>query len=59
LVGNWRSDQSGRIFGMLLNFSAGMSVDVIKTYLDDFTWAGRDPDDTLAIVPSLSLGGTF
>jgi hypothetical protein len=59
LVGNWRSDQSGRIFGVLLNFSAGLSVDVIKTYLDDFTWAGRDPDDTLAIVPSLSLGGTF
>ncbi|HEX2878024.1 MAG TPA: DUF3570 domain-containing protein [Polyangiaceae bacterium] len=59
LVGNWRSDQQGRIMGLLLSFSAGFSVDVIKTYLDDFTWAGRDPDDTLALVPSLSLGGTF
>jgi hypothetical protein len=59
LVGSWRSDQQGRIMGLLLSFSAGFSVDVIKTYLDDFTWAGRDPDDTLALVPSLSLGGTF
>jgi hypothetical protein len=59
LLGNWRSDQQGRIMGMLLSFSAGFSVDIIKTYLDDFTWAGHDPDDTLALVPSLSLGGTF
>lgn len=59
ILGNWRSNQEGRILGALLSVSASLSVDVIKTYLDDFTWAGRDPDDTLALVPSLSLGGTF
>jgi len=58
-LASWRSEEERRLWGMFLTFSAGISVDAMKTYLEDFTLAGRDPDDTLALIPALSLGGTF
>ena len=38
---------------------ASVSFDVLKTFLDDFTWAGQVPDDTLVMLPSLAASGTF
>jgi hypothetical protein len=38
---------------------ASVSFDVLKTFLDDFTWAGVAPDDTLVMLPSLSASGSF
>jgi hypothetical protein len=36
-----------------------VSLDLLKTFLDDFTWAGEKPDDTIVMLPSLSATGTF
>ncbi len=48
-----------RILGMFLELRSGLGVDVIDTTLDDFTWAGVEPDDTLAVVGSLSVTALF
>jgi hypothetical protein len=59
LIGAWRADGGGRWVGMFRELSAGVSLDVLKTFLDDFTWAGERPDDTVVLLPSLSATGTF
>ena len=48
-----------RIAFALLSFEASGSFDLMKTQLDEFTWGGKKPDDTLALIISLGLRGTF
>jgi hypothetical protein len=48
-----------RLAGMLLKLSSSVSLDFVKTDLRDFTWGGVDPDDTIAVILSLGLGGQF
>lgn len=55
----WKGTRDKRLAGMLLDFSAGASLDVIQTQLEDFTLAGKDPDDTTAFVLGLSIHGGF
>jgi hypothetical protein len=48
-----------RVAGAFLRFEVSAGADVLKTELEDFTWGGVEPDDTLAIVPTVALGGAF
>jgi hypothetical protein len=59
LLMNWKGAPGARILGALLDAGAGVSLDIIKTDLQDFTLAGREPDDTTAFVLGLSLHGGF
>lgn len=59
LLSQLRANDGGRWAGLFREFSAGVSLDLLKTFLDDFTWAGRVPDDTVILLPSLSATGTF
>jgi hypothetical protein len=59
LLGSWHSQTGERLAGMMTTFSAGISLDITKTFLDDFTWAGRDPNDTLAFIPAVNFSGVF
>jgi len=59
VLASWKGTRDKRLLGVLLDFSAGASVDVIKTELEDFTLAGERPDDTTAFVFGLSIHGGF
>jgi hypothetical protein len=59
LEGTWRAAGDGRMVGAFRQVSASISLDVLKTFLDDFTWAGQKPDDTVVMLPSLAASGTF
>ncbi|MBK7582253.1 MAG: DUF3570 domain-containing protein [Myxococcales bacterium] len=59
VLASWKGTREERLAGMLLDFSTGASVDVIKTQLEDFTLAGTAPDDTMAYVLGLSVHGGF
>jgi hypothetical protein len=48
-----------RLAGMLLQLQSGVSLDLMKTDLLEFTWGGLSPDDTIAVILTLSVGGTF
>jgi hypothetical protein len=54
-----RGTPEARILGALLGISATFGVDVMKTNLKSFTWGGVAPDDTLAALAHLGLGGEF
>jgi hypothetical protein len=45
--------------GVFREFSAGVSMDLLATFLQDFTWAGAKPDDTVVLLPSLGATGSF
>jgi hypothetical protein len=55
----WRAAGGGRYGGVLYELRANLGFDVLKTVVTDFTWAGRRPDDTLVLLPSLGASGTF
>jgi hypothetical protein len=59
VLASWKGRPGDRVAGMFLDFHALGSLDVIKTNLEEFTLAGQDPDDTLAVVLSLGLGAGF
>jgi len=59
VLGTWKGTKEQRLLGALLDFSAGASLDAIKTDLRDFTLAGDAPDDTWAYVLGLSIHGGF
>lgn len=59
LNASWRAAQGERWAGAFRELGAGVSLDLLKTFLDDFTWAGEKPDDTLVMLPSLGATGTF
>ena len=50
---------TSRIAQVMLSFEASISFDIFKTTLDEFTWGGKTPDDTLGMVWSLGLRGGF
>lgn len=54
-----REAAAKRIAYVLRRFEASFSFDLMKTQLDDFTWGGTKPDDTLALLGSLGVRGTF
>lgn len=54
-----KQSQDGRLLGLLLGFSATAGMDLIKTNLESFTWAGTTPDDTLAILLTGGVRGEF
>lgn len=55
----WHGERGNRVAGMFLRFSLGLGADVMKTLLDDFTWAGRAPNDSFVFIGSLSATGHF
>jgi hypothetical protein len=57
--GTWRAAGGGRYAGAFREVKASLGFDVLKTFLDDFTWAGVRPDDTFVMMPSLAASGTF
>lgn len=59
LIATWNGQKGDRIAGMLLTLSTEATVDLLKTHLDQFTWAGRPPNDTFAIIGGLGVGGQF
>ncbi len=48
-----------RLLGMFLKGSAGLSLDLLKTDLEQFTWGGEKPDDTFAGVLTFTLSGSL
>ncbi|HKO89914.1 MAG TPA: DUF3570 domain-containing protein [Polyangiaceae bacterium] len=59
LTGNWRAAGDARWVGVFRELSAGVSMDLLATFLEDFTWAGVKPDDTVVLLPSLAATGSF
>jgi hypothetical protein len=59
LTGSWRAAGDARLVGVFTDFSASVSFDLLRTYLEDFTWAGKKPDDTVVMLPSIGATGTF
>jgi hypothetical protein len=59
LTGSWRAAGDSRWVGVFREISAGASLDLLATFLRDFTWAGRKPDDTIVMLPSLGATGSF
>ena len=59
LTGSWRAAGDTRWVGVFREFSAGVSMDLLASFLQDFTWAGEKPDDTVVLLPSLGATGSF
>jgi hypothetical protein len=59
LTGSWRAAGDSRWAGVFREISAGASLDLLATFLRDFTWAGKKPDDTIVMLPSLGATGSF
>lgn len=53
------ADQQKKFGRFLRSFETSFSVDVMKTSLDEFTWGGSKPDDTLALIGSLGVRAAF
>lgn len=48
-----------RIAHVMLGFETSISFDLMKTALQEFTWGGKDADDTLALIGSIGVKGEF
>ncbi|HVU02429.1 MAG TPA: DUF3570 domain-containing protein [Polyangiaceae bacterium] len=48
-----------RVGHLFMDFESSLSLSLLQTYLDDFTWAGRQPDDTTAWILGGSISATF
>lgn len=48
-----------RLLHLLIGYSAMVGFDLLKTQLDNFTWGGVHPDDTLGFILTLALRGEF
>jgi hypothetical protein len=59
LTGTWRAAGDSRWVGVFRELSAGASLDLMTTFLRDFTWAGRKPDDTVVMLPAFGANGSF
>ncbi len=58
-TGEWHGHPGARVLHLFLDFDASLGATLLKTYLEDFTWAGRQPDDTIALVFGANLTGGF
>jgi hypothetical protein len=59
LLSTFQGRGDDAVLGIFSTASAGVSLDGVKTFLDDFTWAGRKPDDTIAFILGVEASGTF
>jgi hypothetical protein len=59
LTGSWQAAGGERWVGVFRELTADVSLDLLRTFLHDFTWAGDKPDDTIVMLPSLGATGTF
>jgi hypothetical protein len=59
VTGAWHGRPGARVGHLFLDFEASLGVTLLKTYLQDFTWAGATPDDTLAFIYGGNLSGVF
>ncbi|HMJ10407.1 MAG TPA: DUF3570 domain-containing protein [Polyangiaceae bacterium] len=59
VLASWQGRPGDRVLGAFLKLSAGFSLDVVKTNLQEFTWAGQDPDDTWVFLGSLGANAEF
>jgi hypothetical protein len=48
-----------RVLAVLLKFQGTAGFDFMKTRLEEFTWSGAPPDDTVAGILSLGIRGEF
>jgi hypothetical protein len=48
-----------RIAKIMLSFETSISFDIFKTHLDEFTWGGKTPDDTLGMIWSVGVRAGF
>jgi hypothetical protein len=48
-----------RVGHLFMDFESSLSASMLKTHLDDFTWAGSVPDDTLAWIFGGSVTAGF
>ncbi len=48
-----------RVGHLFIDFETSLGATFLKTYLDNFTWSGRAPDDTFAMVFGGNVTGTF
>lgn len=59
LIATWHGASGQRILGALLDLSVEGSVDLLKTQLNDFTWGGKAPDNTFALIGGAAVDGDF
>jgi hypothetical protein len=59
LTASFHGRPGARVGHLFIDFDTSVGVNLLKTYLDNFTWSGRDPDDTFAMLYGLSVAGTF
>jgi hypothetical protein len=48
-----------RVGHLFIDFETSLGATFLKTYLDDFTWGGKTPDDTFAMIFGGNVSGTF
>ncbi|HVW30664.1 MAG TPA: DUF3570 domain-containing protein [Polyangiaceae bacterium] len=48
-----------RVGHLFIDFETSLGATFLKTYLENFTWAGRSPDDTFAMIYGGNVTGTF
>ena len=48
-----------RVGHLFIDFETSLGATFLKTYLDNFTWGGRTPDDTLAMIFGGNVTGSF
>jgi hypothetical protein len=59
LLATQEGKPNARLAGMLLELQSAVSLDFVKTDLLEFTWGGVEPDDTIALILTVSAGGKF
>ncbi|MCC6213413.1 MAG: DUF3570 domain-containing protein [Polyangiaceae bacterium] len=59
LVGAWKGGAGRRVGSLFTQLRTVVAVDFVDTRLEQFTWAGREPDDGLAILTTVGLSGGF
>lgn len=59
LVGAWKGGAGRRVGSLFTQLRTVAAVDFVDTRLEQFTWAGREPDDGLAILTTLGVSGGF
>lgn len=48
-----------RVVHLFLDLDVSVGVNILKTFLSDFTWAGSSPDDTIAFIAAANATATF
>ena len=59
LTASFHGRPGDRIVHLFMDLDLSVGVTLIKTFLQNFTWAGKTPDDTLANVVGVNATATF